>query len=333
MPNEAMMGVIIITVLALSFDFMNGFHDTANAIATSVGTRSLRPGTAIAMAAVLNLVGALVSAGVAKTIGSDIVSPSSVSTLVIVSALITAILWNIITWYFGIPSSSSHALIGSLLGAAIVFKGTIYVVSWYSFFVKIILWLILSPVIGFFVGFLVMTIFMWILRGATPRFVTRFFSKAQILSAASMAFSHGSNDAQKSMGIITMALVSSGLLSSFDVPFWVRLSCALMMALGTAVGGKRIIKTMGVSIARLAPVNGFAADAGAAAVILTATAMHAPVSTTHVISTSIMGVGATKRLSAVRWIVAKNIVIAWVMTIPICAIIAGLIMFVLGSIF
>jgi len=333
MPNEAIVGVIIITALALAFDFMNGFHDTANAIATSVGTRSLRPSTAIVMAAILNLVGALVSAGVAKTIGSGIVNPTSVSTLVIVSALISAIIWNIVTWYYGIPSSSSHALIGSLLGSAIVYKGTLAVVAWYSFFIKIVLWLILSPIIGFFAGFLVMTIFMWVLRGATPRFVTRFFSKAQIFSAAAMAFSHGSNDAQKTMGIITMALVSSGAIATFDVPDWVRVACAIAMALGTAVGGRRIIKTMGVNIARLAPVNGFAADAGAAAVILTATAMHAPVSTTHVISTSIMGVGATKRLSAVRWIIAKNIVMAWVMTIPICAILSGLIMFVLGKIF
>jgi len=333
MPNEVMVGVIVIIVLALAFDFMNGFHDTANAIATSVGTRSLRPSTAIIMAAILNLVGALVSAGVAKTIGSGIVSPASVSTLVIVSALISAIIWNIVTWYYGIPNSSSHALIGSLLGSAIVFKGTLSVVFWHSFLVKIVLWLILSPVIGFFAGFVVMTIFMWVLRAATPRFVTRFFSKAQIFSAATMAFSHGSNDAQKSMGIITMALVSSGAIATFDVPDWVRISCAVAMALGTAVGGKRIIKTMGVNIARLAPVNGFAADAGAAAVILTATAMQAPVSTTHVMSTSIMGVGATKRLSAVRWIVAKNIVIAWVMTIPICAILSGLIMFILEKIF
>ncbi|MGE5328482.1 MAG: anion permease [Deltaproteobacteria bacterium] len=333
MPSEVMTGVIIITVLALAFDFINGFHDTANAVATSIGTRVLRPSTAITMAAILNLAGALVSAGVAKTIGSGIVSPTSVSTLVIVSTLISAIIWNLITWYFGIPSSSSHALIGSLLGAAIVYKGTFAVVSWYSFLMKIILWLILSPILGFIVGFLVMLLLLWILRAATPRFVTKFFSKAQIISAASMAFSHGSNDAQKSMGIITMALVSSGALTTFDVPNWVRIACAITMALGTALGGRRIIKTMGLNMARLTPVNGFAAETAAAAIILTATAMHAPVSTTHVISTSIMGVGATKRLSAVRWSVAKNIVVAWVMTIPICAVLAGLIIFVLEKIF
>lgn len=333
MPSEVMTGVVVIIVLALAFDFINGFHDTANAIATSIGTRVLKPSTAIVMAAVLNLVGALVSSGVAKTIGSGIVSPVSISTLVIVATLISAIIWNLITWYFGIPSSSSHALIGSLLGAAIVYKGTISIVAWYSFFVKIILWLILSPVIGFFAGFIVMWLLMWILRKATPRFVTVVFSKAQILSAASMAFSHGSNDAQKAMGIITMALVSSGVITSFEVPEWVRVACALAMAIGTAVGGWRIIKTMGVNMARLTPVNGFAAETAAAGIILTATAMHAPVSTTHVISTSIMGVGATKRLSAVRWGVAKNIVVAWIMTIPICAVLAGLIMFVLGIIF
>lgn len=324
--------IIIITLLALMFDFINGFHDTANAIATSVSTRVLRPGTAIMMAAILNFIGAFINMKVATTIGKDLVDPSSISYMVVVSTLVAAILWNLITWYYGIPSSSSHALIGSLIGAAFVYQGTLMAVNWHNLFNKVILWLILSPILGFVIGFIIMTGLYWILKPFTPELVTKVFSKAQIASAAGMAYSHGANDAQKSMGIITMALVSSQMIPSFYVPIWVRISCAVAMALGTAVGGWKIIKTIGVNMARLTPVNGFAAEAGAAAVILTATAMHAPVSTTHVISTSIMGVGASKRRSAVRWNVAQNIVVAWVLTIPICAIIAGILMFIIGRI-
>lgn len=331
MPNDILTIIIFITFLALAFDFINGFHDTANAIATSVSTRVLKPGTAILMAAVLNFVGALINVKVAKTIGSGIVAPETVSSLVIIATLIAAIIWNLITWYYGLPSSSSHALIGSLLGAAIVYKGTFAAVDWYNFFNKVFLWLIISPILGFAIGFVIMLGLYWLLRSKSPGFVTRVFSKAQIASAAAMAFSHGGNDAQKAMGIITMALVSGGVITSFEVPQWVRIACALAMALGTAVGGWRIIKTLGVNMARLAPINGFAAEAGAAAVILTATAMHAPVSTTHVISSSIMGVGASKRLSSVRWSVAKNIVISWILTIPACFTIAGILTLLLGK--
>ena len=332
MLNETFIIIIIITALALTFDFINGFHDTANAIATSVSTRVLRPGTAIAMAAILNFVGAFVSIGVAKTIGSGIVSPTSVSTIVVIATLISAIIWNLITWYYGLPSSSSHALIGSLLGAAVMYKGSFEAVDWINFLNKIILWLIISPILGFAVGFAIMVGLYWLLKSKSPGFVTKVFSKAQIVSAATMAFSHGGNDAQKAMGIITMALVSGGIISDFSVPNWVRISCALAMALGTAVGGWKIIKTLGVNMARLTPVNGFAAEAGAAAVIMMATAMHAPVSTTHVISTSIMGVGSSKRLSSVRWAVAKNIVIAWILTLPATFIIAGLLMLLFNTI-
>ena len=326
MHSDTLTIIIFITLLALIFDFINGFHDTANAIATSVSTRVLRPVTAITMAAVLNFVGAFINVGVAKTIGSGLVVPTSISSRVIVITLIASIIWNLITWYYGLPSSSSHALIGSLLGAAILYKGSFFVVDWYNFLAKVVLWLVLSPILGFAVGFTIMLILYWLMKSWSPRFVTKVFSKAQIASAAVMAYSHGGNDAQKSMGIITMALVSSGFISGFIVPMWVRIACAIAMALGTALGGWKIIKTLGVNMARLTPVNGFAAEAGAAAVILTATAMHAPISTTHVIGTSIMGVGASKRLSSVRWGVAKNIVIAWVLTIPACFIIAGVMM-------
>ena len=333
MLSETFLIIGLITILALVFDFINGFHDTANAIATSIATRVLKPGTAIAMAAILNLVGAFINVKVAKTIGSGIVAPASITNSVIITTLVAAIIWNLITWYYGIPSSSSHALIGSLLGASIVYKGSFSVVDWHNFLDKVVFWLFLSPLLGFAAGFAIMLFLYWTLRKRTPRFVTVVFSKAQIVSAGLMAYSHGGNDAQKSMGIITMALVSSGALTTFNVPGWVRVSCAVAMALGTAFGGWRIIKTLGVNMARLTPVNGFAAEAGAAAVILTATALNAPVSTTHVISTAIMGVGASKRLSSVRWSVAKNIVFSWILTIPVCAILAGAMVYLVEKVF
>lgn len=281
------------------------------------------------MSAVLNLIGALISVEVAKTVGADIVNPNLIPQTVVVAALVGAIAWNLITWYFGIPSSSSHALIGGLLGSAIIYSGNFSIVNWHNFLVKILLWLFLSPIIGFIAGYLFMIALNWILKPFRPQSISKFFSKAQIASAALMAFNHGANDAQKSMGIISMALLSGGLITTFNVPFWVKISCALAMALGTSIGGWKIIKTMGMNMAKLAPVNGFAAETGAAAVIFTATMLHAPVSTTHIISTSIMGVAASKRLSSVRWVVAKNIVWAWVLTIPVCAVISGFIMLIL----
>lgn len=329
MPSYIFSLTAVIVILALAFDFINGFHDTANAIATSVSTKVLTPKQAITMAAILNLVGALISTKVAGTIGSGIIAPTSVTQTVIMSALIGAIIWNLITWYFGIPSSSSHALIGGLLGAGITYAGGLSVVNWSTFFSKIILWLFISPILGFIVGYLVMVGMNWILRPFSPRKVSGFFSKAQIASAAFMAFNHGLNDAQKSMGIISMALVSGGFISTFHVPTWVKLSCAIAMALGTSIGGWKIIQTMGMKMAKLAPVNGFAAETGAAAVIFTASMLNAPVSTTHIMSTSIMGVAASKRISSVRWIVAKNIVWAWVLTIPVSALISSLVMLAL----
>lgn len=322
----------LVVVLALVFDFINGFHDTANAIATSVSTRVLSPRVAIMMSAILNFLGAFISVKVAKTVGADLVNPASIPQTVIIAALLGAIIWNLITWYFGLPSSSSHALIGGLLGAAITYKGALSIVNWVNFFDKILLWLLLSPVIGFVVGFIVMTSLNWFLRKMRPTMVTTVFSKLQIASAAMMALNHGGNDAQKSMGIIAMALMSGGLIESFYIPSWVKFACALAMALGTSVGGWKIIKTMGMNMARLTPVNGFAAETSAAAVIFAATMFHSPVSTTHIISTAIMGVGASKRLSSVRWIVAKDIIWAWVLTIPIAAGISSLFV-ILGKVF
>ena len=333
MLSITMTVTVIVVVLALIFDFINGFHDTANAIATSVSTRVLTPRQAIIMSAVLNLVGAFVSVTVAKTVGADLVNPSSIPQTVIIAALLGAIAWNLITWYFGIPSSSSHAIIGGLLGAAIVYKGSFSIVNWTNLYSKVILWMFLSVIIGFVLGYIFMTALNWMLRSERPETVTKVFSKLQIVSAAAMALNHGANDAQKSMGIITMAMVSGGLISEFTVPFWVKVACALAMALGTSVGGWKIIKTMGLNMARLTPVNGFAAETSAAAIILTATLLHAPVSTTHIISTSIMGVGASKRLSSVKWIVAKNIVWTWVITIPVSAAMSGLFIILIEQIF
>lgn len=325
MLNGAIGLTIIIVILAVGFDFINGFHDSANAIATSVSTRVLTMRQAVIMSAALNLVGSFINVKVAATIGSGLINPVSISQVVVIAGLLGAIIWNLITWYYGIPSSSSHALIGGLIGAAIAYKGSLSVVDWINFFWKVILWLIMSPIIGFIIGFIIMNLLNSSLKSVKPASVTKFFSKAQICSAALMALNHGGNDAQKSMGVISMALLSGGLVTQFHVPLWVKVTCAAAMALGTSTGGYRIIKTMGINMAKLAPVNGFAAETGAAAVIFTATMFNSPVSTTHIISSSIMGVAASKRLSSVRWVLAKNIVWAWVLTIPVCAMISVLI--------
>lgn len=328
MFNNALFITIVIVILALSFDFINGFHDTANAIATTVATRVMSPRQAIFMAACLNLVGALIMESVAKMVGKDIVDSKILMNRqdVLIAALLGAIIWNLITWYKGIPSSSSHAIIGGLIGSSIALTGTLNVVGWSKLFTKVVIPLIASPILGLVIGFLVMTGLNWILRKYKPATVTKIFSKAQIVSAAGMAFNHGANDAQKSMGIIALALFLGGHNSTFSIPLWVKLSCAISMALGTSIGGYKIIKTMGMNMAKLAPVNGFAAETTAASIILGASLIGAPVSTTHIISTSIMGVGAAKRFSAVRWSLARSIVKAWVITIPICAGISALIM-------
>ncbi|OCZ53769.1 inorganic phosphate transporter [Dehalobacter sp. TeCB1] len=317
--------LFVVVLFALAFDFINGFHDTANAIATSVSTRALTPRTAIIMAAVLNFIGAMYSTGVAKTIAKDIVDANSVTSEVMIAALIGAIFWNLLTWYFGIPSSSSHAIIGGILGAGIAAAGLGVVQG--AGIKKIILALLCSPLVGMGLGYLIMTILYYLFRNKAPMKTNSIFRRLQMVSAAFLAFNHGSNDAQKSMGIITLALVAVGVQSTMDVPLWVKLLCGLAIACGTAVGGWRIIHTLGAKIFKIEPINGFAADLSSSIVIWVATAfpgLHLPVSTTHVVSGSIMGVGAAKRISAVRWGVAQQMLMAWCLTIPSTAIVAAL---------
>ena len=315
--------IFTVIILALVFDFINGFHDTANAIATSVNTRALYPNHAIILAASLNFIGAMVSTGVAKTIGGDIVSSASiVDEKIIIAALIGAITWNLATWYFGIPSSSSHALIGGLIGAVLISVG-MNGLNWYGIG-KIFIALVASPAIAFITGIIIMNIIFRAFEKFSPHFINDKFRKMQIFSAAAIAFSNGSNDAQKSMGIITLALFSGGFIAEFEVPMYVKILCATAMALGTATGGWRIIKTVGGKIFKLEPPSGFAADLNSSCVVFGATLLTLPVSTTHVVSGSIMGVGTAKRLNAVRWGVAQNMVKAWGMTIPITAIMGAI---------
>ncbi|MBI4321623.1 MAG: inorganic phosphate transporter [Chloroflexi bacterium] len=320
--------LVLVIVLALVFDFVNGFHDTANAIATSVSTRVLSPMAAIVMASSLNVLGAFVGTSVAKTIGTGIVEPAAVTQVTVVAALLAAIAWNLLTWHFGLPSSSSHALIAGLIGAAVQASGgdVLNLGGISTIFAS----LVFSPIAGLLTGFIVMIAIMWLFRRATPSSVNTYFRNLQLASAAFMAFSHGSNDAQKTMGIMTMALVSYGSLASFEVPAWVIVLAALAMGLGTAAGGWRIIKTLGVRMVSLMAVHGFAAETSAAAVIQLATHFGLPVSTTHVISATIMGVGASKRFSAVRWGVAGNIVLAWILTLPVTAALAFVFRLLLG---
>ena len=323
MPDFQLM-IFLVIILSLIFDFINGFHDTANAIATSVSTRAISPQNAIIMAAVLNFFGAMYSTGVAKTIGSDIVkSASHVDEHVLIAALFGSIIWNIITWKFGMPSSSSHALIGGLIGAVLVSVSGIDGLNFYGIG-KIILSLILSPLVGMALGCVIMLVLFRFFGRFRPASINGKFKKMQILTAATMAFSHGSNDAQKSMGIMTLALLAGGYIDVFEVPTYVKVLAALAMASGTACGGWRIIKTIGGKIFKLQPISGFAADLNSSIIIFGATLLHLPVSTTHVVSGSIMGVGAAKRINAVRWGVAQQMVIAWVMTIPCTAIMGAI---------
>ncbi|NMM53429.1 inorganic phosphate transporter [Paenibacillus aquistagni] len=330
-PTIIVIGIVIF--LALAFDFINGFHDTANAIATSVSTRALRPRVAILMAASMNFIGALTFTGVAKTIGGSVADPATLSNgLEIVTAtLLAAIAWNLITWWFGIPSSSSHALIGALAGAVFVGAGADALNM--GGFKSIVLALILSPIIAFVVGYIVMTLLKWIFGRRSPHSVNKGFRTMQIITAAFQSFTHGTNDAQKAMGIITFALVTAGFQSEMEVQLWVKIAAATAMALGTSIGGWKIIKTMGTKIFKIEPINGFAADASAASVIMTATLTHLPISTTHAITSAILGVGSAKRFSAVKWGVAGRIVVTWFITIPICATLSGVIFYVLDWIF
>ncbi len=318
MPDPALFMLMLIVAIGLIFDFINGFHDTANAIATSVATRVLKPGTAVLMAGVLNVLGALTGTAVATTIGKGIVPPTVATQLLVIAALLSAIAWDLVTWRFGIPSSSSHALIFSIVGAGVAAAG------WQSIefggLTKTFQGLVFSPLLGFLGAFLLMLLLLWILARMRPQLVTRIFGRLQVLSAAWLAFSHGGNDAQKTMGVITMALASyyGWTGSQWGVPLWVILAAATSMGLGTAVGGWRIVRTVGFKVVELRPINGFAAETAAAAIIEVASRLGIPVSTTHVISSAILGVGATKRLSAVRWGIAGHIVVAWVVTIPAC---------------
>ena len=290
-----------------------------------VSSHVMTPRQAILMAAALNFVGALISHNVAKTISSGLIHTTMIPEYVVIATLIAAIAWDLLTWYYGLPSSSSHALIGGLVGASIALSASLDIVQWGGVVKKVLIPLITSPLIGFVLGFILMKCLYMALARTSPYLVNRWFSKLQIVSAAFVAFTHGSNDAQKSMGIITFAMIGAGLLPlEAPVPIWVMLLCAIAMASGTATGGMRIMKTMGVGITKIYPVNGFAAETTAAATIAVASAIGAPVSTTHVASSAIMGVGASKRMTAVRWIVATNIVWAWIITIPAAAFMGAL---------
>ena len=318
-----MLLLLTIVAVALVFDYTNGFHDTANAIATSVSTRALSPRVAVLMAAGLNLLGALLYTGVAKTVGEGLVDTDLVTLPLVLAALIGAVAWNFTTWYFGIPSSSSHALFGGLIGAMIAAVG-VSGVEWAGVVDKIILPMVGSPLLGFVCAWVLMTSLIWLVRRRPPGPVNRWFRRLQPVSAGFMAFSHGGNDAQKTMGIITLALYASGKIETFTIPTWVKVACAVAMAAGTYSGGWRIIHTLGSKVIKLDPIHGFAAETSAASVIQLATHFGIPVSTTHTITAAIMGTGSTQRLSAVRWGVAGNIVTAWVLTLPAAGLIAGL---------
>ncbi|ARF17752.1 inorganic phosphate transporter [Sporosarcina ureae] len=316
---------ILVVVFALAFDFINGFHDTANAIATSVSTRALKPRTAIMLAATMNFVGALTFTGVAKTITKDIVDPFLLEngSLVILAALVSAIIWNLVTWYFGIPSSSSHALIGSIAGSAIAAAG--FGILNYSGFIKIIQALLLSPVMALVGGFIVMTLLRTVLKNRNLFKANRRIRYMQIGTAAIQSFTHGTNDAQKAMGIITMALIAAELQTTDDIQLWVRVAAATAMGIGTSIGGYKIIKTVGGKIMKIRPIHGIASDLNSAVIIFGATLLHLPVSTTHVISSSIMGVGSAQRLRGVKWGVAQKIVLTWIITMPISALMAAIV--------
>ncbi len=319
--------LILVVIMALGFDFINGFHDTANAIATSVSTRALSPRTAIVLASMFNLIGALTYTGVAKTIGGSIADPFKLENglVVVLAALAAAILWNLITWWFSIPSSSSHALIGGVTGAVIGAAGFDAINA--SGFISIVQALLVSPVVAFIVGFIVIKIVSFLVANSAYHKTNKNFRVLQILSASWQSFSHGANDAQKTMGIITFAMISGGFLhttpGNFEIPLWVKLAAALAMALGTSVGGWRIIKTMGGKIMKIKPISGFSADLSSAMIITIFTIFKLPVSTTHVITSSILGVGASQKFNAVKWGIAGRIVVTWIITLPATALLAA----------
>lgn len=320
--------LLLVVLLALLFDFSNGWHDSANAIATVVSTRVVSPFVAVIVAGVLNIAGAFMSTAVAKMVGSGIVDPASVTQQMVAAALAGAISWNLFTLILGLPTSSSHALIGGMVGAAVTHGGWDTVK--FSGLRAVLEAMVLSPFFGFAIGLSLMVLISWLFFRVTRGVATKIFKRLQLLSACFMAFSHGANDAQKAMGIITLALLSAGHIQSAEVPSWVIGACAVAMGLGTAAGGWRIVRTLGMGIVKLEPVHGFAAETGAAAVLMVTAHIGLPVSTTHTITSSVMGVGAIKRLSAVRWGVTRRILYAWVFTLPGAALLASII-YLLGT--
>jgi PiT family inorganic phosphate transporter len=321
--------LVAVVVLAVVFDYINGFHDTANAIATSVATRALHPRHAIAMAAAFNFIGAFAGTAVARTIGSGLVQETTTTQSVVIAALVGAITWNLVTWSLGLPSSSSHALIGGLLGATLVAAGAgAFKID--GILSKVLIPMIVSPVLGFIGAFSLMLAIYWVFRHASRRPLGRAFRRIQVVSAGFMAFAHGSNDAQKTMGVITLALFAAGVIPTVSVPVWVIIASATALSLGTAIGGWRIMRTMGRRVVDLEPVHGFAAETTSATILFATAQFGIPVSTTHVISSAIMGVGSSRGPRGVRWGVARDILIAWLLTIPAAAIVAGAVWIVLN---
>lgn len=315
--------LIIVVVATLGFAYTNGFHDSANAIATVVSTKVLSPRVAIFYGTFLNILGAFFGIEVAKTIGVGLVDSGSINQLVIFCALLSATLWNIMTWVYALPSSSSHGLIGGLIGAAIAHSST-SVVNIHGVAYKVIIPMVVSPILGIVIAYVLIMVLLRTFHKVTPRHGYQYFGRLQIISSGLMAFSHGANDTQKSMGIITLALISYYSLNDFHVPLWVVSTCAISMGLGTMFGGWRIIKTMGHKVVRLKPIDGFAAETSTSLIILAASHFGIPVSTTHVISGSIIGAGGAKRFSAVKWNIFGNMVSAWILTIPACMLLAGI---------
>jgi inorganic phosphate transporter, PiT family len=313
--------IIAVIALALIFDFLNGVHDSSNVVATMISSRALSPRVALGMTAIANFIGPFIfGVAVAETIGNEIIVSDAINLVVIVAGLASAIIWNLITWYLGFPSSSSHALVGGLVGAVLIDAGWEAIIL--PGLAKVLLALLLSPILGFIVGFLVLRLLFFICWNASPA-VNKYFKRGQIFTSLSLALSHGTNDAQKTMGIITLALVTGGYLVVFRVPDWVKISCATMIALGTLLGGWRLIRTLGAKFYRIRPVDGFSSQLASSAVILSASLVGGPVSTTQVVSSSIMGAGAAERKNKVRWGVAQEIAMAWVFTIPVTALLGA----------
>lgn len=350
--NIAIVLLLLVLIVAFLFEYINGFHDSANAVSTVVSTKALSPRHAIMYAASLDFVGALFGTHVAQTIGAGLVSAETITQLVIFCALLGAVIWNIVTWYFALPSSSSHALIGGLLGSAIAHayfqldKGydlilrmpafhlehpALGVVNGQNVFHKVIIPMVASPALGFLVGFLVIWLLLRIFHKMRPENLNKLFRKAQLVSSGFLAFSHGSNDAQKTMGIITLALMTAGLIQhkTFEIPIWVICACAGTLALGTMTGGLKIIRTLSSKVIKMKPIHGFSVEIASASIILTASHFGFPVSTTHIVSTAIMGVGSMVKVSAVKWGIVKKIVVAWVLTIPMCMLLSAGIYFAL----